>query len=586
MRLNPFKKESALYNEQEIGAYCSRLVSELDKAAKRSLEEQKILSEITAQTDELSKIYKTGMFGRFLSMNKNSVRRIEAFKKIDQIKLKLVSLIRTQENMISAGLNGSERMLNQISNLHLVHQSADAYEKSLLNELILHQKQAVSGIIQIMEKCLASLREQEQIVEKFKLSDISKSDLELSEMQFQAELKRHIEWVIEAVYTIKGAANSLVKESKNIIYGIRQEKKAKTIFTKEDLDELRKLAEFEVKEGESRIASYRRILKDQKQLRLPIETKRLIAVHLTDTFPDKGIIKTKGQYTFELYGVEINYPRESIHFTFNGPVEQHAIGPNWELKRLAILIPAEKIIDRFVHIAPEDSIILGQLELPEGSEIIGRAKDVQGRDAGRATIIPIFDFAPRWKKRFIHEQVAERIRNKGYSPMKVGDWSWLRAYSKHDFEVLKNFIESLSNIQENQWSVYFRTYAEELGKIYGGHNGSFWMNLEKFVEYCYSKMSESNTSLSPGEILEMRERVVKYAAEIKEKSKEFLFPEEKEACLRIKDALKKLYRDLKQKYPTTWKNRAEYRSKAQKYRRQAKELEEYSKKQKILQKAS
>ena len=59
------------------------------------------------------------------------------------------------------------------------------------------------------------------------------------------------------------------------------------------------------------------LLKAQKQslvLKDRINMKYIVAVHLTNYFPKNGTIKTSGQHKIDYMGMQVKFPRHSIHF--------------------------------------------------------------------------------------------------------------------------------------------------------------------------------------------------------------------------------------------------------------------------------
>ena len=96
----------------------------------------------------------------------------------------------------------------------------------------------------------------------------------------------------------------------------------------------------------------------------------MVAVHLTNYFPENGVIRTSGDAKRIQVGSEFVYaPRETLHFSLNGGVGGHLSG-DWSGCKYAILIPLELIFDRIYSLASEDTYILGNLTLPKSSEII------------------------------------------------------------------------------------------------------------------------------------------------------------------------------------------------------------------------
>lgn len=126
--------------------------------------------------------------------------------------------------------------------------------------------------------------------------------------------------------------------------------------------------------------------------KIPLEN--LVAVHLTNCFPEGGMMKTR-------FSVESRIVRDTIHFSLNHPVESHMFG-NWEETRFAILVPLDQIEERLLNLNPVDTFILGELRLPKKSVILGEFNDL----------------AP-------HMAVCEQIIKMGYTPMIGSKDYWL-----------------------------------------------------------------------------------------------------------------------------------------------------------------
>jgi hypothetical protein len=115
----------------------------------------------------------------------------------------------------------------------------------------------------------------------------------------------------------------------------------------------------------------------------PKDPSEIIAVRLTDTFPYGGKIGT-------LFSHSPIFFRDTVHFTLNGPVSSHVYG-NWDNKKYAVLVPLDKLVEtvgkgRISGLRPEDTWVLGDIELPENSLVIANASIPPGTDVGKAEL--------------------------------------------------------------------------------------------------------------------------------------------------------------------------------------------------------
>src|SRR3989338_5253485 len=83
----------------------------------------------------------------------------------------------------------------------------------------------------------------------------------------------------------------------------------------------------------------RTFLEQQFSLRNGMKPETLLAVHISIVFPEKGVLSNKGAVLENRDTPFHYYARETTHFTFNGPVEDHGMG-TWSNKPFAILVPA------------------------------------------------------------------------------------------------------------------------------------------------------------------------------------------------------------------------------------------------------
>jgi hypothetical protein len=166
----------------------------------------------------------------------------------------------------------------------------------------------------------------------------------------------------------------------------------------------------------------------------------LIAVHVTNTFPEEGRIKTRLEYDPEFYV-------DRVDFSLNQPVGVMGGAPfsDFRERKYAILVPFTLIKERIENLVPSNTFIMGGVELPSGSVVIGdlnnlriylaRSKvreieknadkflgEVIGK-AGNADILLV-----KYKKKGITRtpfemEVHLQIMKMGYVPMNFSLWN-------------------------------------------------------------------------------------------------------------------------------------------------------------------
>jgi hypothetical protein len=96
-------------------------------------------------------------------------------------------------------------------------------------------------------------------------------------------------------------------------------------------------------------------------------------VHTTEFFPQGGIIQTRGSAESNIpqqeWGMAPKTGRETVHFTRNGLVSSHMAG-NFEERPFTVVSPQGPISSRLVAHADQDSWVLGNVEIPNGSTIM------------------------------------------------------------------------------------------------------------------------------------------------------------------------------------------------------------------------
>ena len=147
--------------------------------------------------------------------------------------------------------------------------------------------------------------------------------------------------------------------------------------SKKEVKELFDLAEVETREEELRRKALlnEEIEAEKKALMLEyviehLHPSALIAVHKTNHFPKGGKLKPTGHFLLDLFqrknpkriieDLQLKYPRMTIHFTLNYPVEGVAARGQWVTweGKYAVLIPVKDFIERVVCLNPVDTWII------------------------------------------------------------------------------------------------------------------------------------------------------------------------------------------------------------------------------------
>ncbi len=240
------------------------------------------------------------------------------------------------------------------------------------------------------------------------------------------------------------------------------------MLTPQEMKEAEEFAERRIVWEERRTAALLRAAEQSRKLRGHLNITKLIAVHMTDYFPEKGVILTKNVADpgIVVHGRRVRFPRETIHFTLNGPVGGHSMG-DWNDKKYAILIPLPFIINRIYNLAPEDSWVIGNLTLPRGTEILGKQKDFAGkRTKLKKIIVP--------NNTSTYGYVSERVAQKGYHPSQINMWNWSFAAWGEAMQAINEEIGDGTDI-----TYTFSKMAKRLGKESTRHSGSLFHRCEE-----------------------------------------------------------------------------------------------------------
>lgn len=241
------------------------------------------------------------------------------------------------------------------------------------------------------------------------------------------------------------------------------------MLSKEDYQDALAALEKEKIWQEKREQILQRLVEQEAASRKTLDPEAILAVHMTQYFPHKGVIVPRGSAApLNYMGKPAYFPRETLHFTLNGIVSAHP-GNDWSEMKFAVLIPLHLIINRVYYLLPGDTWIFGKLVLPEGSEIIGKTKDLREMDGGKAQLISLEN------DEILEKAVEKRIRLKGYIFAKIGTRSWF--FSPEESEEVIRIIGKGHDIMDES---NFGDAAVALGKTIGSHMNSLFGEIEQF----------------------------------------------------------------------------------------------------------
>ena len=347
--------------------------------------------------------------------------------------------------------------------------------------------------------------------------------------------------------------------------------------SRKEVKELFDLAEVEAREEElRRKASHNEQIEAEKKAQMleytieHLHPDALIAVHQTNHFPKAGKIKPTGHFLLNLFerknskniieDLQLKYPRMTIHFTLNYPVEgvaAHGQWVTWEGK-YAILIPVKDFIDRVICLNPVDTWIIGEIKLPASAEILINEEEyyVNPEDwkalAGEAKVIPF----PKSEK--IQEAIKKRISKRGYLLTSGGDHGW---YEGEDLVFIDTFIKQskfLSGKEKDRllalavkkgyknWNQIFWAMADKFKKITTPHWKTLWSEIEHLSQEIYGIIFNPNYGEGEISAKEMKETLEKLVREVEiyEMKVQKVIEEEKFASKEEKASLKLLISEL------------------------------------------
>ncbi len=202
-----------------------------------------------------------------------------------------------------------------------------------------------------------------------------------------------------------------------------------------------------------------------------LEPNDLVVVHLTDTFPEGGIIHPTAFYRPETL-------RFTIHTTINSLAPKINIyGWNWEKRQYGILIPFDKVIGRVLAFNPADSFFLEDLELPEGTIIIKNKDNTANLgSSGKAQIVEADFSRPGEKLNGFHRAVYEQMIEMGYFPQVVSEYGVWHSWGDYGLP------DGRTLVGREVWEEFCKRNNLEFAK--GNPHDSHWTGkLENFAYY-------------------------------------------------------------------------------------------------------
>lgn len=201
-----------------------------------------------------------------------------------------------------------------------------------------------------------------------------------------------------------------------------------------------------------------------------LEAKDLVAVHLTNTFPEDGVIHPTNYYDPKIL-------RFTTHFSINAVAPEIWTGWNWKQKKYAILIPFDKLQGRILTFNPADTFVLEDINLPDGTVILKDKTDTNTvQKAGMAKVIDV-DYSQEGEIiNGFHRAVYEQMVSMGYFPQAVGErgdyygWNLGLPYGGEirGRDILEKFCERIGlefakgNPHESHWAGKLEEISEGL----------------------------------------------------------------------------------------------------------------------------
>jgi hypothetical protein len=300
-----------------------------------------------------------------------------------------------------------------------------------------------------------------------------------------------IEEIIKKNTLLMNCAKNLIKENKRIL------KEFNSFDLKESLKESEKI----IRKYRDRAFFISTILESKRRLDKTLDPNKLICVHMTDYIPKNGVLEPTGN--FNIFGhrfipYKLKIARQTIHFCFNSVVGDHAYG-NWKGKKYAILVPAVKIWNRLINITPNDTFIVGDLILPEGTEILALDnKEIKNLSSN----ISFYHY----KDNDFKEAIIKRIKERGFTPLVVNSHWWIGIAKINNDEKFNYELENLENWIRNLSVEAFSLIAKTQNKDLSPHSGSLWVEIEDLSILGHGYLYE--------DILEKYKRITERPSEI------------------------------------------------------------------------
>lgn len=92
-----------------------------------------------------------------------------------------------------------------------------------------------------------------------------------------------------------------------------------------------------------------------------IDTNQILAVHLTNKFPESGSLEASPPGRSRVW--------PTLHFSLGQPVHDHSYGA-WSSKKFAVLTPLASLVPQLLNLYAQDTFIFGSLNLPSGATVL------------------------------------------------------------------------------------------------------------------------------------------------------------------------------------------------------------------------
>lgn len=503
---------------------------------------------------------------RFFRRKKVLERRIffegkakETYDEINRMFNALLDIIARQLRVLDIDIEESYDDAARIQNLinSAVIARLDQDSKATAEIIISRQKQTIADLLKIIIARRKSLHNEKAIIEQIiraanaDIGFLGPNYVGGGAISLLSDLKETIHAEARDYETLPPMIDSLLNETEEIMEGSRAVLGTypKPILTTlpEEILEL-------IKKEKDKVAVIQQYMEAQRSFRNGINPRTLIAVHLTRYLPEKGYIRTMGQ--MQEINERLNFPRETIHFSLNGPVTDIPFGGSWSDTKYAILIPMEKVFDRFINLSPQDAFVFGQLEIPKGSWfMVPHPNQGQSRES---LVLFYKEHAPNAEIDFreegedIREHAYRVIAAMGYSPMEMGMHMWARPATANASAAIRALLQ---NRPGAVFSDSYKRFADEMQKEVILHQNTFWANIENLVavrvinrlnkEEHLQKFRGDDGTLRLNRLKEdiesIKNSIMNVYRELREKCKHMKNRDELQAYLRIANFLKESY---------------------------------------------